>query len=152
VQRKLGTGKTIKNTAAYLVCAIEDDYSSNTQPLSSDPDSSIENTSQQAEIKRPATPKKPQQILKKEWEKFRKARAQEAFQTLSSTQQAQHREAFLASGHFSGSCRTAFNNHGGWGNPLVEHAFTEHYLIRKLLTAREETSLEAFCEWKQNAV
>jgi hypothetical protein len=150
VQQKLGDGKEIKNIAAYLVCAIEEDYQSNNNKISAS--DRAKNTIKLLETGPSSAQKRQQQKLQKEWEKFRKLRAQATFQTLSLAQQNQYREAFLASPYFTGSCRAAFNNHGGWSNPLVEHAFTEHYLIKKLLTTQEETSLEAFCEWKQNAV
>ena len=151
VKEKLGDGKPIKNIAAYLVCAIEEDYYSTSQKKTVasaevDDNGKIE----QAKRTKNTTQSKQQKNLQKDWQKFKKERAQQIFDQLSATQQEQHRQAFLTSGNLSGSFQTAFDQHGGWGNPLVIHAFTERYLVKTLLTAPEEISWEAFCEQQQD--
>lgn len=148
VKEKLGNGKQIKNIAAYLVCAIEEDYYATSQKKML---TSFEPKDNLAKHPKDSAWSKQQKQQQKDWQKFKRERAQQAFEQLSVAQKEQHRQAFLAGGNLSGSVQTAFDQHGGWENPLVIHAFTERYLVKTLLTAPEETSWEAFCE-QQDAV
>jgi Initiator Replication protein len=136
IYHKVKDGKDIKNIGAYLVRAIEDNYAGVTQR---------QLLSANLRGKRDA---EKLHLLRDEWDIYRRQRANELFQTLSEQEKKYHRQAFIVSGVMTSSYIVAFEKHGGWDNPLVEHAFTELYLVKKLLKAPEETSLDAYRDWK----
>lgn len=150
VKEKIGNGKEIKNIAAYLVCAIEEDYYSTAQKQTSAAAGNNDPQKANSGKRSASNSSKQQQALRKDWQKFKQERARQVFAKLSNAQQEQHRQAFLNSGTLSGSCQTAFNQHGGWDNPLVMHTFIECYLVKQLLTAPEETSWDVFCDQQKS--
>jgi len=126
----------VKNLAAYLVRAIEEDYRPMPQPPRQPAGPSPRLAARQA-----------REQLTADWERFRGQRIRERFAALSEAEQEAHRMAFVERLQHGRSILLKSYHRDGFKNRMVEAQFFSE-LSETLLQEPEELNFEAF----QNAL
>ena len=145
VEKAIAVGKKLRNRGGYLADAIAEDYQESIMTVKT---KSVHVPQPQYVCDADDKLTKKLEKIRPEWEKFRAKRARNIFNALSVEEQDEHREKYLKVGGISGAKQTIFSQGGGWNNPIILHEFTEKYLVKKLLTQPEETSIENYLRWK----
>ena len=136
-------GKTIKNRAAWLVAAIEENYANRKSPAEKREQAVRE--AKQEETRKKAQERKKEEAekaalekLKKEWEAFRSRQAWGAFERLAKKEQESRKKAFLEglSGLERGLCK-------GGKSQVFKSTFFARVLAPECLSKTEETHFEA---------
>ncbi|MEA3642270.1 MAG: replication initiation protein [Lamprobacter sp.] len=122
----------VKNFAAYLVRAIEEDYRPMPEPPRQPSEPSPRLAARQA-----------QEQLKADWERFRSQRVRERFAALTEAEQEAHRAAFVERLQHGRSILLKPYRRDGFKSPMVEAQFFAE-LSESLLQAPEELNLQAF--------
>ena len=149
VEQKQNNGEEIKNVAAYLVRAIEEDYRPKKSPEILEAE---EKTAAQKQAKKVAQARKK---MEEEWKKFRDERAREHFAEMPAKWQEEKRQLFVeqitAEGQ-AGRDRFIYPRFKkeGFRSALVEANFFSG-LQSELLSRPEEISLDGYAAWRDSS-
>ena len=135
----------IKNAAAYLVKAIEEDYRPKLTPEEHAKAEKAEKQRQEFATKEKA--KAEQQSLQAEYEKFRYERVTLAMTKKTTEWLNEKKHALLKSAN--SVVRNSYKKSGD-SSPVVAN-FLKTALIAELLTSPEELSFESYLMWKQGS-
>ena len=137
-------GKKVKNTAAYLVKAIQEDY----RPKKSPKEQQEERD--RVEKTRAVRAKKEKEKLEEEWKRFRQQRLRERFVEQPAEWQDEKRKRFVekVKGEGRGSILRSSLQKRGFESPMVEAMFFSE-LRDELLTLPEETEFEQYLEYRE---
>lgn len=136
-EREHAAGK-VKNLSAYLIRAIEEDYRPRRTP------EEVRREEAAARRREQERRRKELDALKEEWQAFRGRRVRERFESLSDSEQTQHRETFIE--RIRADDKILYNRYRkeGFSSRLVETQFFMG-LCSVLLTEPDETSFETYC-------